>query len=294
MPLVSVVIPAYNRAHTLVRALDSVIAQTLQDFEIVVVDDASTDNTAEVIRDYSDERIRYLRHDSNQFAAAARNTGIAAATGRYIAFLDSDDAWFPEKLERQIDLLDGDDSDCACSYTGAIVNLAGGLQERTEYRPKFSGDVTDAYLMNRFTIWTPTFLFRRDILKDIETFDTSLKRLEDVDFYLRILQQHRISVVTEPMVELFLEASKGIAEVSEECDRTFLSKHAELINELGTYRARYVRARYELRIGDRYLAEGRALRGLKHGLRAVFYNPFLAPRRYAAFAARLLKASSSR
>jgi len=289
MPLVSVIIPAYNRAHTIVRALNSVTGQTLQDFEIVVVDDASTDNTAEIVRDYGDERIRYLRHDTNRFAAAARNTGIEAATGKYVAFLDSDDAWLPEKLERQIGRLEGEDQDCACSYTGAIVNLAGGLQERSEYRPAFSGDVTDAYLMNKFTIWTPTFVFRRDILAAIEPFDTSLTRLEDVDFYLRILQHHRMSVVSEPMAELFLEASKGIAEISEECDRVFLRKHDALIRKLGAFRARYVQARYEMRIGDRYLAEGRTLRGLQHGCKAMLYNPFLSPRRYAAFTARLLR-----
>lgn len=99
IPTVSVVIPTYNRAHLVGRAIQSVLNQTYQDFEIIVVDDGSTDNTEEVVKSFNDPRIRYIRHDQNRGGSAARNTGIKMARGEYIAFQDSDDEWLPEKLE---------------------------------------------------------------------------------------------------------------------------------------------------------------------------------------------------
>jgi len=90
-PTVSVIIPTYNRAHTIGRAIKSVLNQTYQDFEIIVVDDGSTDNTEEVVKSFRDKRIRYIQHKKNKGAAAARNTGIKSAKGKYIAFQDSDD-----------------------------------------------------------------------------------------------------------------------------------------------------------------------------------------------------------
>lgn len=104
-PTVSVIIPTYNRAHTIKRAILSVLNQTYQGFEIIVVDDCSTDNTREVIEKFGDKRIRYIRKKANKGAAAAGNTGIKAVRGEYIVFLDSDDKWLPNKLDEQIKVL---------------------------------------------------------------------------------------------------------------------------------------------------------------------------------------------
>ena len=101
-PVVSVIIPTYNRAHLIGRAIRSVLDQTYQDWELIVVDDASTDDIPGIVKGFTDGRVKYIRHDENKGAAAARNTGIQAARGAYIAFLDSDDEWLPEKLERQV------------------------------------------------------------------------------------------------------------------------------------------------------------------------------------------------
>ena len=102
-PDISVVIPAYNRATTIARALNSVLAQTFQDLEVIVVDDGSTDHTSEVIQQIGDARVEIIRHTRNQGAAEARNTGMKAAGGKYIAWLDSDDEWLPDKLQVQLD-----------------------------------------------------------------------------------------------------------------------------------------------------------------------------------------------
>ena len=97
-PLVSVIIPAYNRAHLVGRAIASVFAQSYRNFEIIVVDDASTDDLAATLAEAGGLQLRCITHPRNRGAAAARNTGIAAASGEFVAFLDSDDVWFPDKL----------------------------------------------------------------------------------------------------------------------------------------------------------------------------------------------------
>lgn len=102
MPKVSVVIPTHNRSSLLRRAIQSVLDQTYQDFEIIVVDDASTDDTEAVVKGFADERIRYVRHSENRGEAASRNTGIRLAKGEYIAGHDDDDVWLPPKLEKQV------------------------------------------------------------------------------------------------------------------------------------------------------------------------------------------------
>ena len=290
MPLVSIIIPTYNRAHTIERALRSVTKQSLQDFEILVVDDASTDNTAAVIHQFADPRIQYFRHEENRFAGAARNTGMEAATGKYIAFLDSDDAWLPEKLERQVGLLEGADQDCGCSYTGAIINSESGLKKHTIYQPSWHGDALQAYLLDKFVIWTPTFLFRSELLQQTGPFDTALIRAEDIDLYLRILQQCRLSCVPEPMVELFLDASKQVADVPEKCDWILLNKHRELIKKQGLFLSRHIYANYKFRIGERYLNEGSIYKGIKNIGKAILQYPLLPPKRYAAMLLRLFRA----
>ena len=116
-PTVSVIIPTYNRAHLIGRAIQSVLNQTYRDFEIIVVDDGSADNTEEVVKSFYDKRIKYIKHKKNKGAAATRNTGIKAARGKYIAFQDSDDEWLPEKLEKQMKVFENAPAKVGVVYT---------------------------------------------------------------------------------------------------------------------------------------------------------------------------------
>ena len=102
MELVSIIMPTYNCARFICESIDSVLAQTYTNWELIIVDDSSTDNTAEMVANFNDPRIHYLRNEQNEGAALTRNKALRAAKGRYIAFLDSDDLWHPDKLERQI------------------------------------------------------------------------------------------------------------------------------------------------------------------------------------------------
>src|SRR5678815_5471292 len=118
MPKVSVVIPTRNRAEFLRAAIQSVLNQTFQGFEIIVVDDASEDKTPEIVRTFTDTRMTYVRHDTNKGQGVTRNDGISRASGEFIALLDDDDEWLPGKLEKQIRVLDSSRSDVGLVYTG--------------------------------------------------------------------------------------------------------------------------------------------------------------------------------
>ena len=143
-PKVSVVITTYNRAALLPRAIRSVLAQTYEDYELIIVDDCSTDDTPEVVQRFADSRIRAVRHSDNRGQSAAVNTGIRLARGEYIAFLDDDDEWVDRKLSRQVRTLDASDPRVGWCIRGSTMstqrcNGAGG-------RSVMSGDISKAML----------------------------------------------------------------------------------------------------------------------------------------------------
>lgn len=185
--LVSVIIPAYNRADLLPRAIDSVLAQTYQHFEIIIVDDASTDDTQAVVQAIGDRRIRYLRHERNQGGASARNTGIDAASGEFVAFLDSDDVWLPEKLERQLDFIgsSGEDSGNTLYYAQSVSD--DGLKKIVlPKRGKLLHEALTTYLFQKGgDVQTISVILNRELAAKIR-FRADLKRHQDWDFYIRL------------------------------------------------------------------------------------------------------------
>ncbi len=185
-PLVSVIIPTYNRAHLIRRTLDSVIKQSYRNLEIIIVDDASTDNTEEVIKIIADPRIRYIRHPTNYGGGTARNTGIKAVTGKYVTFLDSDDQWLPNKIELQLrSLKNCEQGEKAVSYTQftsqnsyQVSILPGRGKIDTE-------PVADYLFVNGGEILTSTLMLPRTLALST-LFRPDLKKHQDVDLYLRL------------------------------------------------------------------------------------------------------------
>lgn len=136
-PTVSVIIPTHNRANLIGKAIDSVLDQTCQDFEIIVIDDGSTDNTAEIVKGFDDFKIHYISHELNRGTSAARNTGIKASRGEYIALLDSDDEWLPEKLDRQVEVLQDEPSEVGVVYSDVLyIDENGKNMNRKLCNPK--------------------------------------------------------------------------------------------------------------------------------------------------------------
>ena len=197
-PTVSVILPTYNRAAASERAICSVLAQSLADFELLVVDDASTDDTADRCRAIDDPRITVHRQPTNGGVARARNAGIRGARGTYLAFLDSDDWWEPSKLERQVAALADLDESWAMVYCGMKAIDAAGQTRVT--RPTQRGDLAEAMLReNLIQPGGSGPLMRRAAVPGVGLFDPALSAIEDWDYWLRLCQLYRIEVVPEPL-----------------------------------------------------------------------------------------------
>ncbi len=197
-PEISVVLPVWNRAATLRRAIDTVLAQQGVGFELVVVDDGSTDDSVAVAEAVQDPRLRVIRHPANKGAGAARNTGIAAARGGWVAFQDSDDAWLPGMLARQMAALAAMPQAVAC-YCALRIEADPPRQVPPPGHEPVAGDLRAALLRGSF-ISTQTLVARRDALERIGGFDADLPALIDWDCVIRLSALGPIAHVPEALV----------------------------------------------------------------------------------------------
>ncbi|MFL6647920.1 MAG: glycosyltransferase family 2 protein [Sulfurifustaceae bacterium] len=186
---VTVAIATFNRANVLPRAIASVLRQTVQSFEIIVVDDGSTPSTEPVVRGIGDPRIRYIRHERNQGLPAARNTAIRAAAGEYIAFLDDDDEWLEDKLEKQRRAL----ARCDAVLTAAYVND----RSRVKRFKRATVTVDDLRKGNAFD--PSTLMVKTAVMREL-LFDASLRVGEDWDAFIRIARKYRVHYLREPLI----------------------------------------------------------------------------------------------
>jgi glycosyltransferase involved in cell wall biosynthesis len=205
-PAVSVIIPTYNRSHVLGRAVRSVLSQTYQDFELIVVDDGSSDATVEVVSGFADPRIRCLRHEKNRGAAAARNSGIKAARGEYIAFLDSDDEWLPEKLQKQVEALAKLPSRVGMVYTDLWKIGDDGVRKywRASRILPEDGLVYDHLLADRLTgISLPSVVVRKECFTEVGIFDEEFPRLIDRELFMRLSKRFCFYHLPEGLVNYY-------------------------------------------------------------------------------------------
>ena len=185
LPTISVNVTTFNRAQLLARCLDSVLRQSWPALELVVVDDASTDETAEVVERYRTKlpSLRYLRHERNRGNAAARNSALEACSGPYVAFLDDDDEWIdPKKLEKQMALLGAPEAEgvaLVCSSV-RLVREDGSHEDKIVHAPR---DLTETILRGNGIIYSPTVLTRRSTMVRAGGFDTRLARGVDSEYY---------------------------------------------------------------------------------------------------------------
>jgi glycosyltransferase involved in cell wall biosynthesis len=234
--LISVVVPTFNRAGLVCEALDSVAAQTWRPIELIVVDDGSTDDTQQAIirwqqRNQADDlSLTYLRQ-SNQGQNAARNAGIAAARGEYVAFLDSDDLYLPSKLEKQIELLSLH-PDWGAVYCGIVdVDLRDGTR-RVQRHPFPQGRLFERLLVRDVTNPTSTYLIRRTAIEQVGGLCREIDGRTDWEMTLRIARNYPIGAVPEPLIEFRAHAGP----------RTMADRN----REIGGYR--YIRQKYRAEI----------------------------------------------
>jgi GT2 family glycosyltransferase len=207
--LVTAVIPAYNYAHFLPRAIDSVLAQTYAPIECVVVDDGSKDRTPEVLAGYG-ERVRAIRQP-NAGLSAARNTGISAARGEYVALLDADDWWRPTKIAEQVAVLEADPGLAAVGCGVDVVDRdMKVLYSVPGKQPRASKEANLRAVATR-KLWVggsgSGLLARKRVLEELGPFDTSLRAAEDWDMWLRLFARYRVANVPEPLASIHMHGT---------------------------------------------------------------------------------------
>lgn len=202
-PLVSVVIPVHNREDTIKRAIDSVLHQSYSNLELIIVDDGSTDYTLDIVRKYSDTRIRVIELLKCGGANAARNKGISCARGEYIAFQDSDDEWLENKLEQQIAYMQNKDfSACFCAYNLIESDYSITMPEEYSNKERYEKNLPKELTWHN-VISTQTLVVRRDIVEKLGGFDNEMPRLQDYEFVIRLVQQIPVGYVSEVLVNVY-------------------------------------------------------------------------------------------
>lgn len=205
---VSVVIPTYNRSELLKKAVYSLQHQRHQNLEIIIVDDCSTDDTEAVVKEMQDPRIKYIRHQINKGGSEARNTGIKHAKGNYIGFLDSDDQWLPDKLQKQLAIFKGN-PEVGAVYTG--VKLVNDSETIKEIVPRYRGDILPMLMESNCIDTTSSVLVKTELLHEINGFESALPSCQDWDLYLRLSQITNFDFVKDSMVLFFQHSGERIS-----------------------------------------------------------------------------------
>jgi len=202
-PAVSVIVPTYNRAHLLGRAIESVLNQTYKDFELIVVDDGSTDDTEKVVGNFKDERIRYISLEKNMGAGVARNRGIEASRGKYIAFQDSDDEWLAEKLEKQIKILETVSPEVGVVYTDMWRVFQDGKQEYWHSPTILKGRVVNETSLDYqvLGLGIQATMIKKRCFEKIGAFDERFPRFIDLEFFVRLAKHFHSCHIREPLVK---------------------------------------------------------------------------------------------
>ncbi len=209
MPFFSIVIPTYNRVTLLKRAIDSVLDQTLNDFELIVVDDYSTDDTKSVVNRIDDSRVSYLVNERTKGSAGAKNTGVAKAKAEWIAFLDDDDYWLPEKLEKQYRKIKE-----ANGELGLVYTLTSDLKDGVLIKRK--GKIVEGWifwdlLLNDYIGTASCVAIRKAAIERIGGFDERFPSKVDLDLYIRIAREYRIGIIREVLVVRDLGSNNRIS-----------------------------------------------------------------------------------
>jgi glycosyltransferase involved in cell wall biosynthesis len=252
-------------------AIESVLFQTFQDFELIVVDDASNDDTKEVVSSFHCDRIRFIQHRVNKGGGASRNTGIKNACGEYIAFLDDDDIWLPRKLELQVDLLDKCPAAVGGVYTGyeRVDRASGEIVSRMV--PTKEGKLFEALLINNWIGSTSSVLLRKTCFQRVGLFDGDLPSHQDYDMWLRISKEFEFRYIRQPLLIYYIHENK-------------ISNNPELrtqgleimIGKLGT-KSFILRKNYcyrYIRIGMLFCFQGQTRKGRRAFYQAIRMCPY--------------------
>jgi glycosyltransferase involved in cell wall biosynthesis len=254
MPKVSVNIPCFNSAGFIHHTIESLLGQTYEDFEAIVIDDGSTDRTGDIIRSYRDERIRYF-YQENRGLSLSRNRALSLSQGEYIAFLDHDDVWLPDKLRQQVEILDKD-QDFAFVYTNYFKLKPNGKKYLGNRKTQPEGNIFEN-LLYYYSICLSTVMVRKQSLERLETlFDAKLCLAEETDVFMRLLFRERARYIEQPLtiyrihpnmssvkhVDRYPDENAYMLEKFKKMDPSFTGRYSGAIRyyeaKLGYWRAR--------------------------------------------------------
>jgi glycosyltransferase involved in cell wall biosynthesis len=271
--MISVVIPVYRQPALLREALESVKKQTASNVEAIVVDDASPEPLDHVVSSFG-EWAKYVRHDVNKGAPAARNTGIEHANGEYVSFLDADDIWAPEKLERQLAVFEEGGPSLGLTYTGFVQYEVDG--SKWERHPEARGNIYIEELERDRVHPTSTVMARRNVIKDVGGFDTSLPSRQDYDLWIRVTEQYEVDHVDEILVDK-REQPNSISKDFDsriQGDRAVLQKVRNRIDEFGFWsRSKILSYHYHV-LGRDHESNGNRRGAVKYLSLAILRYPF--------------------
>ena len=274
---VSVVIPTHNRADLLPRALESVLAQTYPPLEIIVIDDASDDPQAYAdVTALQDPRVRFVRHARPLGPSGARNAGISLASGDVVAFLDDDDEWLPEKLEKQMPELLRDPEVGAVYCRCKLRDLDTGAVYSKAVSHYAQGWILAEQLIEDFTSRTPTYIVLRGLLLGIGCFDTSLHGREDWDLTIRLAERCKIAFVDEDLVIAGCHTRQSVSKQYNNllvAHERILAKYEPLRKRLGIAVDRKAKARYYAVSGMLYCYMGHHILGAYRHILGIIQWP---------------------
>jgi len=273
MNSVSAIIPTYNDADRLNKAIGSILEQTHKINEIIIVDDCSDDNPEKVVDRYDDDRITFISHETNRGGSAARNTGIKAVSSEYIAFLDADDEWKPTKIEKQLAELRSRSDEWVAVYCrvnnkrSALNNIGDRLAMVVGARdadPATEGDseIIDEILRMNWHMSTSSLLVERETVDAIDGFDERFQRHQDWEFLIRVLKRGKLAFVDESLV-IKHGTGRPSAAVHEDAKKLFLQKFDEEITALESD-GEDISHRHQLHLARLYIEDGEFVTGLKN------------------------------
>jgi len=271
MPKISVVIPTQNRAEFLRAAIQSVLNQTFQDFEIIIIDDASVDETANVVQGFKDPRIWYVRHETRRGQGATRNAGIRQTSGEYVALLDDDDEWLPEKLERQAVVLDRSPLKVGLVYTGFSKIDTNSRQLIHTFIPKKRGSIFNDMCTDNWVGTCSTVMLRKQCFDVVGLFDESLAAGADWDLWLRISKEFDIEYLAEALVWYRVHGHSISTNHDSQIQGVegLLRKHGQVLAQ-----CRKSYSSLHLALGVYYCYRGDLKRGRKAFIKAIRAFPF--------------------
>jgi glycosyltransferase involved in cell wall biosynthesis len=272
---VSVIIPTYNRANLLPRPIKSVLNQTFQDFELIIVDDGSTDNTRELVEEFQkkDSRIKYIFQENSGGPAKPINTGIKNSKGEYIAILESDDEWLPEKLEKQIKVLE-EFKNVSLVSCYAFRIFADGTKKlyKTPYLGIFKKTKWKLFWEKWGIISLSTVMVRKEVIEKVGFFDEKIKTGADIDFYLRCIKKFDFYFIHEPLISYY-ESEESLSKkyfwkkwIPEY--EYMLEKYREDFEECKKAKSRFLR-----NLGTCYVLNGDLNKAKKYLSEAILNNP---------------------